>query len=207
MAVMIAAMGNQYPSSLVFAAGLQGLAALIYLLATSPNSRAAMLCDKPGAKCADGTIYAGNSADGSSAIYTTPEDVSSLLTWNSGEKDLSTVVGAISETNGQANTANLRVLSGKGTTYRAADYCSTLHAYSHSDWYLPARDELNRLYENRSAIGNFESAPGALYWSSSEYSSIFAWSQNFNSGFQSGDPKDSPLHVRCVRKVAISPNV
>jgi hypothetical protein len=204
---MIAVMTTQHRSLLVLAAALQGLAAGSYLLGTAPNSEAAVLCDKPGAQCSDGTIYAGNSSDGSSALYTTSQDVSSLLTWNGGEKDLSTVVGALSETNGQANTANLHGLSAEGATHRAADYCSTLHAHGHSDWYLPARDELNRLYENRTAIGNFDLAAGARYWSSSEYSNIFAWSQNFNSGFQSGDPKDSPLHVRCVRKAVISPNV
>ena len=67
-----------------------------------------------------------------------------------------------------------------------------------SDWRLPTKEELNLMYENRDAIGGFSSS---LYWSSSEYSAISAWNQNFYNGFQNYNNKINFILVRCVRAV------
>ena len=47
------------------------------------------------------------------------------------------------------------------------------------DWYLPSRDELNKLYINRAAIGGFASS---FYWSSSEGGAPVAYALDFSSG-------------------------
>jgi tyrosyl-tRNA synthetase len=37
------------------------------------------------------------------------------------------------------------------------------------------------------------------YWSSSEYSAIYAWLQNFSNGYQNYHYKYMPYYVRAVR--------
>lgn len=63
-------------------------------------------------------------------------------------------------------------------------------------WRLPTKDELNLLYENKEKIGGFASN---VYWSSSEYTNLFAWEQGFLSGFQASDDKGYTRYVRAVR--------
>jgi hypothetical protein len=37
----------------------------------------------------------------------------------------------------------------------AARHCNDLSAHGKDDWYLPAQDELDVMYDNRVAIGGF----------------------------------------------------
>jgi hypothetical protein len=60
------------------------------------------------------------------------------------------------------------------------------------DWFLPSKDELNKLYLNRAAIGGFT---GDLYWSSSEYDADNAWVQSFQTGEQLPGLKSNPAPV------------
>ena len=70
------------------------------------------------------------------------------------------------------------------------------------DWYLPSKDELNKLYLNRAAIGGFQVAH---YRSSTEASDgIFpqgnTWVQTFDAGgHQAEDGKSTPRPMRAVR--------
>ena len=97
---------------------------------------------------------------------------------------------------GNANTNTIIASLGIGTY--AARYCSDLVSGGFSDWYLPSKDELNKLYINRIVIGGF--AEGE-YWSSSELAnSEFAWSQGFKlNGGQGGALKGAYCFVRAVR--------
>jgi hypothetical protein len=65
-----------------------------------------------------------------------------------------------------------------------------------SDWYLPSQDELNQMYVNKNAIGDFSTD---LYWSSSEYGDDSVWVQDFSLGFQGTGLKNLTLDVRPVR--------
>jgi hypothetical protein len=95
---------------------------------------------------------------------------------------------------GAANTA--AIVAGCTTAGIAARICDDLELNEYTDWYLPSKDELNKLFINRTAIGGF-----ALnyYWSSSEYSSNYAWTQVFSNGYQGNYYKDSGTRVRAVR--------
>ena len=64
-------------------------------------------------------------------------------------------------------------------------------------WRLPTKDELNLLYQNKDKIGGFNVK--ATYWSSTEYSSSFAWRQDFNDGRQASYYKNFKCNVRAVR--------
>jgi hypothetical protein len=68
----------------------------------------------------------------------------------------------------------------------------------YTDWYLPSKDELNKLYLNRVAIGGFAANN---YWSSTEFGNDRAWRQNFSSGsgYQSDYLKNFTFYVRAIR--------
>jgi hypothetical protein len=95
---------------------------------------------------------------------------------------------------GQANTTAIVLQS--GCTSGAAWLCNDLTEGGYTDWYLPSKDELNKLYLNSVAIGGFVSG---YYWSSSEYSASSAWYQNFYNGYQYSLIKSFPRRVRAVR--------
>ena len=120
-----------------------------------------------------------------------------------------TVTNSQSTTDGAANTTTIVAVLGAGT-YAAAlcgDYevdsqgnapCQPGNA-CYGDWFLPAQDQLNALYLNRTAIGGFVN----YYYSSTEYlpqPDIGAMVQGFDSsGDQFAVYKASSLRVRCVR--------
>lgn len=81
----------------------------------------------------------------------------------------------------------------------AAQLCNDLEIGSFSDWFLPAKDELNEMYANLNSlgVGGFTSAQ---YWSSSEYSMAEAWVQDFGSGAKYNDGKSNlGTRVRAAR--------
>ena len=96
---------------------------------------------------------------------------------------------------GLANTNAIVGQNGVGITY-AAGLARAYNGGSYTDWYLPSKDELNKLYLNRGAIGGFAAD---YYWSSSEYNASFAQLQNFNNGSQLDTNKSSTIYVRAVR--------
>ena len=71
----------------------------------------------------------------------------------------------------------------------------------YSDWYLPSKDELNKLYLNKDLVGNFTDWNNT-YWSSSEWSpwnSTHSWWQSFSNGTQDGDDKNAQKGIRAIR--------
>jgi hypothetical protein len=113
---------------------------------------------------------------------------------------------------GKMNTAIIIANQGfgDGETY-AARICNELQitegVKTYGDWYLPSKEELNLMYQNRTAINTTSQANGgttfanAYYWSSTEYDlvNVIAFDQNFGSGSQYGDGKGSTYRVRAVR--------
>lgn len=69
-----------------------------------------------------------------------------------------------------------------GETGRAAQIAAALNFGGFDDWFLPSRDELNLMFQNRAIIGDLGDR---WYWSSSQsYHPNDAWRQNFGrSGF------------------------
>ena len=60
-----------------------------------------------------------------------------------------------------------------------ADYEVTVSGVIYADWYLPSKDELDKLYTNRASVGGFATV---FYWSSSELNALLAWVQYFLLG-------------------------
>ena len=96
---------------------------------------------------------------------------------------------------GKANTDAIIAQNGAASTY-AAGLARAYTGGGYSDWYLPSKDELNKLYLKKSAVGGFASG---FYWSSTEISANSAWVQSFDSGNQYNFGKQLELRVRPVR--------
>ena len=77
-----------------------------------------------------------------------------------------------------------------------ADYAVAVGNVTYGDWYLPSKQELNLLYQQKALVGGFSNSD---YWSSSEINANEAWSQYFYDGFQSGYTKDGVLFIRPIR--------
>ncbi len=100
---------------------------------------------------------------------------------------------------GNANTNTIVTVQGAGSY--AAKLCADLVLNTYTDWYLPSKDELNKLFLNRLAVGGFSTG---YYWSSSENadnvkSPFFAWEQGLASGSQTSNRKEYTFYVRAVR--------
>jgi len=104
------------------------------------------------------------------------------------------IPGAASLTDGAANT--IAIVAACTTTPIAASICDTLTLNCYTDWFLPAKDQLNQLYLQKTLVGGFS---GHGYWCSSEYNAGFAWKQSFGYGDQYNGSKSNSTYVRCVR--------
>ena len=99
-------------------------------------------------------------------------------TWMAWSNIVSTLVGTQTALGtGRANTT--AIVGQSGCTSGAAHYCDDLVEGGYSDWYLPSRDELDKLYLSKDAIGGFTIYN---YWSSSENGASYVWSQCFDNG-------------------------
>jgi hypothetical protein len=110
-----------------------------------------------------------------------------------------TSTGAIAAEMGSGNANTDAIVASQGEGSYAAKLCYDLNWNGfYLDWYLPSKEELNKLYLNKTAIGGFSNAS---YWSSTEYDSNKAWSMNFaDSENPFGvDDKFMSYMVRAVR--------
>lgn len=127
-------------------------------------------------------------------LIAAPSDQGAEIPWYNGSHVLTgatrTVLGA-----GQANTEAIVDRQGPGAY--AARICADLVIEGFADWFLPSKEELNKLYDNRAAIGGLSPQ---RYWSSSEEDRNNAWPQNFSNGYQYHlYDKSYRIRVRAVR--------
>ncbi len=104
-----------------------------------------------------------------------------------------------------ATTGNLQVCKTDGGTMNwssANSYCSNLTAEGKSDWYLPSKDQLLTMYNNKSSLQNtagFTPFVSVYYWSSTAGSSGYHWRVYFYNGNSSTYNDTYVNYVRCVR--------
>ena len=134
-------------------------------------------------------------------MYVAPKSTEVKRAWGS----YGTVRGTTSNTNGVANTTTL---FGFGSAaHPAAYYCRALTTGGYNTWYLPAKDELNTLYSNKSAVpfatGDF--FLGNYHWSSTEYNGNQTWAQDMSSGVQGiyGGKSNGNYYVRATRRSTV----
>jgi hypothetical protein len=120
-------------------------------------------------------------------------DLSTGIQWYNGS-NIST--GATSTVVGSGNSNTSAIVTAQGVGSYAAQLCNDYSSGGYIDWFLPSKDELNKLYLNKNAIGGFSSFD---YWTSTETSSSGAATQDFSNGYQSGGFKFGTLRVRAIR--------
>jgi hypothetical protein len=132
-------------------------------------------------------------------------DLSTSAQWASLNIDISNVE---STWDGKTNTTNLIAAGAPGgiTVGTAAQLCDASTNNGKTDWYLPAIDELNKLFNNRWEVAQGITSSGGTqlvftsYWSSTEYDSSTVWYFFFSSGGAFNAFKNSTYYVRAVRK-------
>jgi hypothetical protein len=126
-------------------------------------------------------------------LIAAPADQSTDAQWGC---DNTSITGAGGTALGTGDPNTVAITAGCLEAGIAARICDELELNGYNDWFLPSKDELDKLYQNKVLIGGFAAD---YYWSSSEYSTIYAWWQNFDSGGQDGNNKSDQHRVRAVR--------
>ena len=104
------------------------------------------------------------------------QDGGAGATWGCTGTDITGASGT-SIGSGVQNTAV--ILAGCADAGTAAQLVDAYGLNGYTDWFLPSKDELNELYLQRDVVSGFT---GVGYWSSSQYSSNYAWGQDFLYG-------------------------
>ena len=123
-----------------------------------------------------------------------------------GITDTTDLSQAKQDFSGKANTAAIKAYRSSLTGYPAASYAYEYKTTGTNagEWYLPALGELNTVYSNKdymnyalSLVGK-KDIPTDYYWSSSEYSNIYAWALYFDNGSVNLYSKGNDFNVRPV---------
>jgi len=83
------------------------------------------------------------------------------------------------------------------TWFEAKETCDSLTWRGFSDWSLPDKEALEKLFEGKLVIGGFRDAD---YWSSSTDKPYSAWSKRFVDGKEDIRSSENRLWVRPIRK-------
>ena len=131
------------------------------------------------------------------------ENQSNGIRWYNGSYVTTGATGTAIGT-GSANTTTIITEQGAPAISYAAGLARAYEGGGYTDWFLPSKDELNKMYENIGqgnvlGLGNVGNFINAYYWSSTENGNSLAWEQNFASGLQLFNRKDSTTNVRAVR--------
>ena len=151
--------------------------------------------------------------------------------WATGANQEATVPGADGTAigTGYQNSLDIVAQIGNESATSAAVAARGYTGGAKSDWHLPSKDELNQMCKWAKGItgvdlttvttvctgGTLNSGSGATgfvsvnegYWSSSEYSHIYAWFQSFNTQYQDGNRKFASSYVRPVRAFGTPPTI
>jgi hypothetical protein len=128
-------------------------------------------------------------------IAATSDQSSSRREWVNGSKITTGAIGTKIGT-GLSNTNTIISSQGPIATSYAAGLARAYNGGGYTDWYLPSKDELAKLYAmNLLGFGGFSLS----YWSSSETATNGAWSHYFFNGGQYSDDKWNMFAVRAIR--------
>lgn len=190
--------------SLTLTVGSVGASWTVTTMATDPCSGST----SPGTRCADGTFFVGTTPDGNRRLFAASCDAgtspsvcgSSSLPFAASNDSPS---GVTSTVTGQSNThALVQLDSDKDATgvqpFPAARACADMFHGNHTDWYLPASDELSVVAQQRTPLGMSLTSD---YISSSEVSSpsTLVDIRINRSGTASTTFASASGRVRCVR--------
>ncbi|GAB6391076.1 MAG: DUF1566 domain-containing protein [Treponematales bacterium] len=136
----------------------------------------------------------GNYRDGWRFLECAPASAEETARWSGISFNLSGTQTGVGT--GKRNTELIvAALERRGESGRAAQICDELVFGGYDDWFLPSKDELNRMYTylKKKGLGGFSDN---WYWSSSESSETHAWNQSFSDGFQGTSNKYYGYHLK-----------
>ena len=127
-------------------------------------------------------------------------DQSTGFRWNNGGSYTITGATATAIGTGLSNTNTIIASQGETAISYAAGLARAYKGGGYTDWYLPSKDELDKLYLSKDVIGGFTNIS---YLSSSEKNIKESWTEHFNDmyrGMAFGDLKDhTTAYVRAIR--------
>ena len=136
----------------------------------------------------DGSIQHG--------LIAATSDQSTGIRWYNGSYTTTGATGTAIGT-GLSNTNTIITSQGAAATSYAAGLARAYNGGGYTDWYLPSKDELAKLYAmNLLGFGGFANN---YYWSSSEFDFTNTWLQSFVSGGQVVIFKNYIFYVRAIR--------
>jgi hypothetical protein len=148
---------------------------------------------------------------GQHGLVCAKQDQSTGVRWYAGTFGVTRATGD-GPFSGELNTAIIissQVSIGDDGSDYAAQICNDLQitedSKSYGDWYLPSKEELYLMYQNKSTINATATAnsgsgfESAWYWSSTEVSRGLARAQNFDSGGQGSTTSAMANRVRAIR--------
>ncbi len=125
------------------------------------------------------------------------------ISWKNGSY-VTTGATATAIGTGSSNTDIIISVQGATETY-AAGLARAYNGGGFTDWFLPSKDELNKMYQKKEDINAIAAVVGdnlsdVSYWSSSETSNLEAWYQHFSNGYRNNVSKGFTfMYVRAVR--------
>jgi hypothetical protein len=138
----------------------------------------------------------GYDANTQHGLIAATSDQSTGIQWSNGSFTTTGATGPAIGT-GLSNTNTIISSQGPTATSYAAGLARAYKGGGYTDWYLPSKNELAKLYAMKLlGFGGFESS---LYWSSSEDDNLLAWLQYFGNGVQYRASKDYTYYVRAIR--------
>jgi len=139
-------------------------------------------------------------SDGWRYLEAAPHDQATSVKWANANSSINNKAYGTAIGTGKANTA--AIITARGNLDNAtnnAAIAASVTINGKSDWFLPSRDELGRMYNARSHLG----IQSGNYWSSSMFYDNIAYGLDFG-GTGMGDttftaPKSNAYRVRAIR--------
>ena len=153
---------------------------------------------------ADAGYIAGETHGLIAAVEDQANNILSYIRWYNGSYVTTGATGTAVGT-GADNTTTIISVQGATETSYAAGLARAYTGGGYTDWFLPSKDELNKMYTNRATINTTAAANSGsdfannYYWSSTEIDNGNAWFQYFFNGGQGNGNKYGTLYVRAVR--------
>jgi len=134
-------------------------------------------------------------------LIASPSDQSTGAEWGCF---ITLISGADGIAIGTGNQNTIDIEAGCTTSGIAADICANYTDGTYSDWFLPSKDELNKMYLNIGqgnllGLGNLGGFTTYNYWSSSQQDDHNSWRQDFGDSSQDFGDKNVMVSVRAIR--------
>jgi hypothetical protein len=127
-------------------------------------------------------------------LIAAPSDQGTSIEWSIFSIEIGGTLGTLGS--GNSNTDKIVKNQGEKERIYAAKLCSDLSLGGYSDWYLPSKEELHKLYESKELIGAFTNE---RYWSSTEETTNTAWREDMALGLKATNTRSSKYYVRAIR--------